>query len=917
MMFFRMKIILGKNEKINTLDDIFTKRKTQSSLNLPSREKLQQSLQSNMDVEAVELFNKLLRYNQDLEGSNCDNLKTYVDNTTVFWFELIKEKLKMEMQESLKLIQWPYISTNQEVLKTVPPPDLMSKFQVLFQCLKNLKIPAKKLEEASNAVDHVVLSRFPPLSLAIQELMNPLQKRFLYHFSGNRPTNRRDKPEWYLRQIIQWIEDHTKFIEASVQPLYEPNDALAEFSRGLVQLAVEKLVKDTSVILEDDVILAHTIGEVLSFESELRTSTNYPSSQPSALLVLTQPQFFSRWIALERVFAVEKMDVILGSEKAWICVSVGDGSETEDEFLELQLELLDEFRIRLLQLARQDKFNEFFLNRSSPNICPILNTLAAVVNVLDDWTDLPFFVQLHSFKIQVENVERMAAEAISNEEVSLPWLRTQAHTKDEAGSVFDNIIELLKRMQEDLLSRVVEAVVLEVKAKSQPYRLDKWASLPNPDEFIQPSLSPSGSAMLQAVAIGLLWLKDSLASTLFTEAWQKLAAEINEFLLEELILQRQFNEGGAAQLCFDIQQNLIPLFSQYTPKPDNHFKELKDACILLRLPQPITVLLLDTLAATVQESDIAVGKRYMEEPLPTRLTHRIGMINDRLRIASYMNPYGFNISYPNAYSRIEIELLNWMSKKLNFTYDVVTPKEFQLGLPLPNGSWSGVLGLLQIDMTTSFGLATHAKSLIVDQTFPIIADNMAILIPYPKIDNSVVSSSSSTTLIESSAQLQKKIVAKIMQNSAKSIVGIKTTTKLVDVLLEEPDQALIVSDLIQGFGIYDDLKRKGTCRALTLGKFISTRNSCLFLRKNSPYTAQFNRLLLLLRQNGMAGSLEKKYASTIARQCSIHELEAQQERPMAMTVTQLFGVYLIIIGGCLVSLLVFICELLYFYCCAD
>ena len=34
--------------------------------------------------------------------------------------------------------------------------------------------------------------------------------------------------------------------------------------------------------------------------------------------------------------------------------------------------------------------------------------------------------------------------------------------------------------------------------------------------------------MLQAVAIGLLWLKDSLASTLFTEAWQKLASEINE-----------------------------------------------------------------------------------------------------------------------------------------------------------------------------------------------------------------------------------------------------------------------------------------------------------------------------------------------------------------------------------------------------
>ncbi len=134
----------------------------------------------------------------------------------------------------------------------------------------------------------------------MQELLYPLLKRFLYHFSGNRPTNRRDKPEWYMRQVLQWIGDHAKFIETNVQPLYEPNNALMDFSRGLVQLAVEKLVKDTPFMLEDDAVLAHTIGEVLSFESELRTSFNYSSSQPSALLILTQPQFFSRWIALEK-----------------------------------------------------------------------------------------------------------------------------------------------------------------------------------------------------------------------------------------------------------------------------------------------------------------------------------------------------------------------------------------------------------------------------------------------------------------------------------------------------------------------------------------------------------------------------------------------------------------------------------------
>lgn len=103
-----------------------------------------------------------------------------------------------------------------------------------------------------------------------------------------------------MRQVLQWIGDHSKFIETQVQPLYEPKDAQIEFRRGLVRLVVEKLVKDTPTLMEDNAVLAHTIGEVLGFESELRASYNYPSSQPSAILILTQPQFFTRWIALEK-----------------------------------------------------------------------------------------------------------------------------------------------------------------------------------------------------------------------------------------------------------------------------------------------------------------------------------------------------------------------------------------------------------------------------------------------------------------------------------------------------------------------------------------------------------------------------------------------------------------------------------------
>nr|CAG4650082.1 EOG090X04F1 [Sida crystallina] len=581
-------------------------------------DKLQQFVQLNQDMEAVQLYNDMVLFSGPLQKSNCHHLINYMNQTALFWFSLLKEKFRKELQESLKMIQWPLISSNQEVLQTAPTQDVMSKFQLQFQCLWMLKIP--------------------PKHRAVEELLHPLKKRFAYHFSGNRPTNKRDKPEWYLRQILQWIGDHIKFIETYVQPVYNQEDALMEFSKGLVQLAVEKLAKDSPAILSDDAILAHTIGEVLNFETELRSSYNYPSSQPSPLLVLTQPHFFSRWIALEKAFAVEKMDILLSSDKAWSCATSYDSSEDDNEddvrltecaegflqmliaiterykplpqpghrlqFLDLQLDLLDEFRIRLLQLARQDAFLDIQLStKTTPNMCTILNTVAAIINALDDWSDSLLFLQLYSHKIQTESVERQAAQAMnSSETIFLPSLRAQAQSNEDVaeGSVFEGIMALLKRMQEDLLRKVVEAVMLEVKAKSQPYRLDKWAALPNPEAYIQPSLSPTGSAMLQAVAFGLQWLQKSLASHLFRDAWQELAAQVNEFLLEELILQRQFNDGGTAQLCYDIQQNLIQLFSQFTKYPESYFRELKDACTLLRLPRPINLLLIDTLSQSVQ-----------------------------------------------------------------------------------------------------------------------------------------------------------------------------------------------------------------------------------------------------------------------------------------------------------------------------
>ena len=57
-------------------------------------EKLQHLIQLNQDLESVEVYNEVVQYSIRLEPSACTNLKTYVNQTTNFWFKLLKEKLQ-------------------------------------------------------------------------------------------------------------------------------------------------------------------------------------------------------------------------------------------------------------------------------------------------------------------------------------------------------------------------------------------------------------------------------------------------------------------------------------------------------------------------------------------------------------------------------------------------------------------------------------------------------------------------------------------------------------------------------------------------------------------------------------------------------------------------------------------------------
>lgn len=85
------------------------------------------------------------------------------------------------------------MNTNFSLL--LPLPVNIKKLQILVEYLLQIEIPS---ESANPDTRSALLTDFPSLCLPIQLLVEPLKKRFSYHFYGARKTNRVDKPEWYL-----------------------------------------------------------------------------------------------------------------------------------------------------------------------------------------------------------------------------------------------------------------------------------------------------------------------------------------------------------------------------------------------------------------------------------------------------------------------------------------------------------------------------------------------------------------------------------------------------------------------------------------------------------------------------------------------------------------------------------------------
>lgn len=173
----------------------------------------------------------------------------------------------------------------------------------------------------------------------VREFIEPIKKKWVYHFIISPKTNLIEKPEWYLNQTLKWIYEHIDVVEAKVKlsQLQDSkcNNVKHKFILCMIELAMIRLTKDmkkvSSCLLEDihsEAILIHTYNEVIQFVKVARRLLDdcYPNleDQYDMLSVFSNQELFEKIIDIEWEYAEKNLKEITNSLNKWDPVLEGE-----------------------------------------------------------------------------------------------------------------------------------------------------------------------------------------------------------------------------------------------------------------------------------------------------------------------------------------------------------------------------------------------------------------------------------------------------------------------------------------------------------------------------------------------------------------------------------------------------------------
>ena len=267
------------------------------------------------------LAHSLIQAQPEAEGA-APHLVDQVETQTNEIEEGLRSTLAKDFKTTLDKMKWPQRKLNflgdvastwneqAELLLELQEPDLLSR------------PPTEKSTEQS-------------ILLPLEVMVQPLAQRFRYHFFGDRPTNRLDKPEYFLSHVLDLLDIHSFFIMEAFQPVLDRRiqaseeleniypDAMSCFVTALLPLVMNKSLSVLPQISSHPQLLSHFIHELMSFDKTLREAWGY-NPTPGVFsdwkgvtwTILITHNYFNIWLGVEKEFALGRYQTIRDASDA-------------------------------------------------------------------------------------------------------------------------------------------------------------------------------------------------------------------------------------------------------------------------------------------------------------------------------------------------------------------------------------------------------------------------------------------------------------------------------------------------------------------------------------------------------------------------------------------------------------------------
>ncbi|KAF2000407.1 RINT-1 family protein-like protein [Amniculicola lignicola CBS 123094] len=266
------------------------------------------------------LHTRLIHLQDGAEGA-APQLLHHVSKITQALRSQILDAFSADLEKVLQKIQWP-------TPKAVVPGPLQEEWETAIMKLLDLQTPELEgLEYAPGPADKVSL---PAVLFPFEVLVQPLEMRFRYHFEGDKPTNRIDRPEYFLSHITTLLNDYSGFVADYVQPILLRHfrgtdlalnpvyiDATSAFITALLPMLRAKIGALLPKVAGQPQLLSHLMHEVMSFDTTIREEWRYDGGyglegwKGLSWEFLVQEDWFGRWLQVEKDFALARYQSIV------------------------------------------------------------------------------------------------------------------------------------------------------------------------------------------------------------------------------------------------------------------------------------------------------------------------------------------------------------------------------------------------------------------------------------------------------------------------------------------------------------------------------------------------------------------------------------------------------------------------------